>query len=134
MIVTLDVCAAVELVLGRPRRAAVAAALEKADWVIAPALYVYEAANTLWKYHRMGGLPQAELGHAFQHLLELVDEFLEAERLAEEAMALACELNHPVYDAIYLAACQKWHAALLTLDAKLASTAARIGIQLIEPN
>lgn len=131
MIVTLDVSAAVELVMGRPRQPAIAAALEKAGWVIAPALYIYEAANVMWKYHQIG-LPQAELDHAFQHLLELVDEFLEAERLTDKAISLACELNHPVYDAVYLVACQNWHAALLTLDTKLAVTAAKIDLQVID--
>lgn len=89
MIVTLDVSAAVELVMGRPRQAAIAAALEKTDWVVAPDLYLYEAANVMWKYHQISGLPKAELGHAFQHLVELVDEFIEAGQLAEKAIALA---------------------------------------------
>lgn len=132
MIITLDVSAAVEVVMGRPRQPAIAAALEKAGWVVAPALYVYEAANVMWKYHQISGLPKAELSHVFQHMVELVDEFIGAEQLAEKAITLACELNHPVYDAVYLVACQNWNAALLTLDTKLALTAARIGIQLID--
>lgn len=129
MIVTLDVSAAVEVVMGRPRQPMIAAVLEKAGWVIAPTLYIYEAANVMWKYHQISGLPEAELVHPFQHLLELVDEFVEAEQLAGKAMTLACELNHPTYDTVYLAACQSRNAALLTLDAKLALAAAKKGIQ-----
>lgn len=25
--------------------------LAEADWVIAPSLFIYEASNTMWKYH-----------------------------------------------------------------------------------
>lgn len=64
--------------------------------------------------------------------MELVDEFVEAEQLADRAITLACELNHPVYDAVYLVACQNWHAALLALDAKLALAAVKIGVQVID--
>jgi len=128
MIITLDVSAAVELVMGRPREQAVASLLEKADWVLAPQLYIFETANVMWKYHRLCHLPVEELLQKARCLYKLVDEYIEADDIYEEAVSLSCELNQPVYDIVYLVVSRRKSAQLLTLDSRLTETAKKAGI------
>jgi predicted nucleic acid-binding protein len=128
MIVTLDVSAAVELVMGRPRREPVRAALERAQIVIAPSLFVCELANTMWKYHRLGGVDIDTLLRMARRASALVDEFVDPEAVWEEALALVCQIDHPVYDALYLVTSRRRHAQLVTIDSRLAAAAADLHI------
>ena len=43
-----------------------------------------------------------------------------------EALALACHLDHPVYDCLYLALARREAALLLTADQRLLQLAARV--------
>jgi predicted nucleic acid-binding protein len=43
-----------------------------------------------------------------------------------EALALACHLDHPVYDCLYLALARREAAVLLTADQKLMALAAQV--------
>jgi predicted nucleic acid-binding protein len=51
MRITIDVSAAVEVVMGGKRQEEIVNILNDADWVIAPSLFICEASNALWKYH-----------------------------------------------------------------------------------
>lgn len=128
MIVTLDVSAALELVMGRGQSERVKAVLERAHLVIAPSLFLYEIANTMWKYHRFGGVDVDTLLHMTRRASSLVDEFVDAETVWEESLALACQIGHPAYDAMYLVTSRRRHAQLLTLDSRLAMAAAELKI------
>ena len=46
--------------------------------------------------------------------------------LQAEALALACHLDHPVYDCLYLALARREAALLLTADQRLLQLAARV--------
>jgi len=85
-----------------------------------------EVANTLWKLHRAGNLngldPQLLLADA----RDLVDQIEPDRHLQVEALALACHLNHPVYDCLYLALARREAATLLTADRRLQSLAAQV--------
>lgn len=128
MTVTLDVSAAVEVVMGRPRQQSIVEILKEAEWVVSPSLFVYEASNVMWKYHALREHPVSELIHKMKHMLEIVDEYIEAEDLYEEAIALACQIKHPAYDAVYLVTSRRRNATLVTLDSRLADAAHRVGI------
>ncbi|MDN5313303.1 MAG: hypothetical protein PWQ68_2277, partial [Thermoanaerobacteraceae bacterium] len=56
-IVTIDVSAAVEVVMGRPKQQQIIDILEKAEWIIAPSLYIFEASNVMWKYNSIQNHP-----------------------------------------------------------------------------
>ena len=43
-----------------------------------------------------------------------------------EALALACHLNHPVYDCLYLALARREAAAVLTADKRLMALAEQV--------
>ena len=131
MIVTIDVSAAVEVVMGRPKQQSIISVLEKAEWTIAPSLYIYETANVMWKYNKIQNYTVTELLHKTRQTFDLVDQFIKAEDLYEEAMPLACKLNHPAYDTMYLIACRRKNATLLSLDSILIDAAHKIDITVI---
>ena len=51
MIITLDVSAAIEFIMGCPKQSIIKSKLEDTDLIITPSLCIYEASNTMWKYH-----------------------------------------------------------------------------------
>ena len=130
MIVTLDVSAAIELVLKRPKHIPIMHVLRQAEWVISPSLFIYETANVMWKYSQVGQYSPDHLFHKTRQALKLVDEYLPPESLFEEAIALAVQINHSAYDAMYLVAGRRRNAALITLDSRLAAAAVGIRIPL----
>jgi predicted nucleic acid-binding protein len=128
MIAVLDVSAAVELVMGRPGKEVVAGVLKEADWVVAPSLFSYEAANVMWKYHKVLPVSAAEIVQRVKLAIDLVDEFLPAEDIFEEALSLACQIKHPAYDAVYLVTSRRKKATLLSLDQRLLDAAKKLKI------
>ena len=57
---------------------------------------------------------------------DLVDQIEPDRHLQVEALAMACHLNHPVYDCLYLALAPREAATLLTADRRLQSLAAQV--------
>jgi len=131
MIITLDASAAVEVVMNRPHRQAIVSVIIKADWIIAPTLYMYEITNVMWKYNKLCNIPVNDLTRKAGYLLELVNEYIEARDIYEEALSLACDINHPTYDAMYLVAGRKNNASLLTLDSRLIEAAEKTAIPVV---
>ena len=122
----LDASAALRVITCDPSAAAWAESLQQAALVLAPELMLSEVANTLWKLHRAGNLngldPQLLLADA----RDLVDQIEPDRHLQVEALSLACHLNHPVYDCLYLALARREAATLLTADRRLQSLAAQV--------
>ena len=126
MILTLDVSAAMEIVLGRPKQLELCTMLLEADWVIAPSLFKYEASNVMWKYRSFYGIDT--LVRKARQTVALVDEYIPSDSIYEEAIALACKTEHPAYDSMYLIVCRRRHATLVTLDSKLRKLASDLEI------
>jgi predicted nucleic acid-binding protein len=125
----IDASAAVALVMGRhPDRDPALARLEAAETVLAPRLYYTEVANTLWKYARLSGLPEAAAITYLEDAAALVQEPIEDEVLCTEALVTATRFDHPVYDAIYAVLARRRGAVVMTLDRRLRSllTALRV--------
>jgi predicted nucleic acid-binding protein len=57
---------------------------------------------------------------------ELIDHIEPDRHLQVEALALACHLNHPVYDCLYLALARREAAAVLTADKRLMALAEQV--------
>ncbi len=132
MIITLDVSAAIEFVMGRPKQSIIKSKLENADLIISPSLYIYEASNTMWKYHKIKNYPINKITHKLRHTLDLVTQFIEADNIYEEAISLSCKINHPAYDAMYLITCRRKSGFLLTLDSRLIKAANKSEIPYID--
>ena len=89
----------------------------------APDLLLPEFANTIWKKARRREIadPQPFLAE-LRSLSELI-ELYPADVLIERASQLALEIDHPVYDCLYLACAKVSGTPLVTADKRLLARA-----------
>lgn len=92
--------------------------------LIAPDLLVAECANILWRKQRLGEISAREAGLAARLLERAELDLVPMRRLLDRATALAIALDHPGYDAIYLALAETTGRAFVTADLRLARKAA----------
>lgn len=88
--------------------------LEESDLVV-PTLFHIEIGNALWKKARRGEIafdPVLPFFRALPDLVQTVSEVPFAPRAAE----MALELQHPIYDCIYLAMAEATETTLVTAD------------------
>lgn len=122
----IDASAVVRIITAHPEAQAFREPLAAAALVIAPELMLTEVSNGLWKLQRaeaLGGIDPQDLLLEARALINAVepDRVLQA-----EALALACHLNHPVHDCLYLALARREAAQLLTADRQLQLLAERV--------
>jgi len=87
--------------------------------LVAPDLLFAECANVLWKKVRRGELTQAEADIAAQ-TLEAADLAVVPTRgYVAIATSMAVELDHPAYDAVYLAVAEAANLRVVTADDRL---------------
>jgi predicted nucleic acid-binding protein len=122
----LDASAAVRLILADPAAADLAERVGGAALVLAPELMLSELANTLWKLRRADRLNDLDPQELLAEARELVDRLEPDRHLQAEALALACHLNHPVYDCLYLALARREAASLISSDRRLNALAERV--------
>lgn len=90
----------------------------------APEIVLAEFANTIWKKARRKEVPDP--GPYLAELATLPDvlELCPARHLAERAAQFAFELDHPIYDCLYLACAEITDSDLITADKRFAGKAA----------
>lgn len=91
----------------------------------APDILLAEFGNTMWKKFRRGEV--SFLQPYVDELLEL-DEVIDLHPVAEQvtrAVQIAGELDHPVYDCLYLACAEATSSTVVTADRRLAYKASR---------
>ena len=86
---------------------------------IAPDFLLTELANAFWKSVRLGrmkaGTQSAALGSAAKFFWSLSA----ARSLVDDALDLATQIDHPVYDCLYVIASRRAKVSLVTTDTKL---------------
>lgn len=87
--------------------------------LVAPDLLFSECANILWRKVRHGLLTEEEAGIAAQALEQTDLVVVSARAYLARAVAIAVELDHPAYDAIYLAVAEAFGLRLATADQRL---------------
>ncbi len=128
MRIVLDASAALAAVVGRSQAAGVLDVLADASIVLAPDLFASEVANGLWKYVSVGELTVDEAAIALDAALGLVERFIPAAALAQEALSEAAHHRHPVYDLCYAIAARREGCAVLTIDGRLQRLLAKMNI------
>ncbi len=93
--------------------------LEREEGLIAPEIVVAEVANALWRKLRSGEMTSAQAEAAVGELPGLFDDLVPGLRLAARSLALAADLDHPVYDCLYLALAEFREASLVSADQRL---------------
>ena len=89
--------------------------------LVAPSLMLVE----LWKKTRRGEIAAELAAAGLGEIWRFVPQIVDVADLAEPAMALARELDHSVYDCVYLALARRRGATLVTSDQKLTTRLAR---------
>ncbi len=89
----------------------------------APVLLRLELANGLWKNWRRKLITIGQVGEATASIDRTIGAWRETERLLEAALKLSFDLDHAVYDCIYLALAQQLNAVCVTADKRLLSIA-----------
>ena len=98
------------------------------DRLAAPDLIFGEVANVLRRKIRGGELTGTQAEEAVQILLRTFPEAIPSAQLLSDAFAISTQLDHSVYDMLYLVcALRKEDARLVTADAKFATKCAAAG-------
>jgi predicted nucleic acid-binding protein len=90
--------------------------LDGGDDLFAPDLLLLECGNIIWKKVRLGELARADGDAALAALRSGPIRLLDTTPLVEQALQLAHEIQHPVYDCVYLASAEAVDAIVVTAD------------------
>ena len=116
MTTVVDASVAFNLHLNSPVSKVAAGALAEADITLAPDLIFSEVANAAWVTTRAGMITEDEGAAIVSLLSSHLTRIVTSASLAPRAYQIAIELEHPVYDCIYLALAERESAALVTFD------------------
>ncbi len=92
------------------------AILDGDELLVAPALLLAEVGNVLWQRLRKGQIQPRQADEVVTHLPDVFLALVETRELLVEAVAIARNLDHPIYDCFYLALTKRWNAPLITAD------------------
>ena len=125
----IDASVAVKWFVDEPGSSIARAVLVRGESLLAPDLIVVEASNTAWKKVKRKEMT-AEQGEAMVRAIPLFfDRLMPSGSLAARAYVLANQLNHPVYDCLYLALAESEAVELITDDARLVTAVSRTALR-----
>ena len=119
MRIVVDASVALKWVLNEPD-SDTALALREHE-LVAPALWLAEAANALWRAERVGQLTAGEAVGLLADLASAPIAAFPMDRYLDSSLRLAMELRHPVYDCIYLALAIQHGTHVITADRRFAA-------------
>ena len=122
MTIVIDASVAVKWVCAEPD-SDLAVALQ-AENLIAPVLWLAEAANALWRRVRIGDIGPDEARLRLSQLSRAPVASLPIEPLLDPALELATDLGHPIYDCLYLTLAVHRGTYVVTADRRFAAAAA----------
>jgi predicted nucleic acid-binding protein len=104
----------------------------------APSLWLLEAGNALWRRAVRKELTPVEATERLAELARAPVASVPLDQDLPEAMRLALQLNHPVYDCLYLALAKRLGTYVVTADARFGQAVADHGthvghIQVLTP-
>jgi predicted nucleic acid-binding protein len=94
----------------------------------APDLMKVEVANALWKKVRKGEISERECQMIVGALTDGAVQFVPDGDLFVAAFQLACRLDHPVYDCLYLVLAEAERGRVVTADMRLVDKARSAGM------
>jgi predicted nucleic acid-binding protein len=90
--------------------------------LVAPTLIHIEVGNAVWKKRRRGEFIDDPDLTALPELLASVLLTIDETPMMKRALSIALELDHPIYDCVYLAVAEALDQELVTADAKFCKT------------
>lgn len=122
MRIVIDASVALKWVI--PEQDSGAAEALRGNDLIAPSLWLTEAANALWRYVSAGQLNAEQAARRFAELAGAPVAAITIEAHIAAALKIAVELRHPVYDCLYLAVALAHDTHVVTADRRFAAAAA----------
>jgi predicted nucleic acid-binding protein len=119
MTTVVDASVVVKWFVDEPGSDEALAVLEAAQVILAPDLIVPEVGNAAWKKVLREEIERAHAERILRALGGLFDRLVPSVSLVSRALEIAIELQHPVYDALYLALAEAEGARLVTDDGRL---------------
>ena len=93
--------------------------LERDEPIVAPDLILAEVCNAAWKSLRRGELVAAQFDAILNEVALPFSRLVPLDQLIRPAAALTRELDHPVYDCLYLALAHAEGLPFVTADERL---------------
>ena len=131
--VVVDASVAVQWFANEAGSETAARLIEGEEALAAPDIMPVEAANAWWKKVRRREMTPTELQEALVNLMALEVHWVPAARLLARAAQLAVDIDHPVYDCLYLVLAASRQARLATVDERLRGAAVGLGVRLWVP-
>ena len=129
MTIILDVSAAIQIVLKKEKANFFNEWYKKANWIIAPDLYISELTNVLWKYNKAEILDHDTCKEYVQDGIDLIDDYFELKEIWKEVLGESIKNNHPAYDMFYAVLARRNDGVLVTNDSKLIKICKDINIE-----
>jgi predicted nucleic acid-binding protein len=127
MTVVIDASVAFKWFVPEPTSDRALAVLDGNATLHAPDLIRIEVANAMWARLRRQGEYRAVVMEAADALPRMFDSLVPSAEVLEPAMKLMVELEHPLYDCLYLALAINLRCPVLTADKKFADAATAAG-------
>ncbi len=119
MILVVDSSVAVKWFLTEPDHALAVAVSKTAERIYAPELLIAEVTNVAWK-EAIRKKISGEQAHAIAaQIAQAPVTFVPIAQLHKRAIEIALEINHPIYDCLYLACAEAFGVRLITADQKI---------------
>ena len=128
MISILDVSGAIQIILEKEKAKKFDKAINDAEWVISPDLYVSEISNVLWKYYKAKLITHDDCFQYVEDGIGMVDDYIDSKELWKEAIGEGIRNNHSIYDMYYAVLARRNDAMLITNDGDLAKICKKIGV------
>ena len=129
MTLVVDASVAAKWILQENDSARAASIRTTGEDFIAPSLVFAEIANAIWKAVLRGDIPARNAGEGLHLALGHFQQVVPLEDLNAEAIKLATDLRHPVYDCYYLALAQRENVAIVTADEDMIAVARKAKVK-----
>ncbi len=114
----IDASAAIALIVESARTETVREIFSSTAELAAPDILIAETTNAIWNHRRNYAFSAQTVGAFLKGLCANV-VIVSSSTLVTEAYQIAIELNHPPYDALYLALAKRDAAQIVTFDERL---------------
>ena len=119
--IVIDASVAVKWVLSEVGSDAADALLDQD--LMAPVLWLAEAANVLWRKARIGDISAEQANARLFELMNAPVASVAMEPYLDQALKFAVDIGHPIYDCIYLALALRHQTHVVTADQRFAAAA-----------